>query len=69
MLDDISKKTPVLLKFKLSVRVIPFQNKFPTEIVNASTVKPFKALLDTNWTQPTNGCEFYTTTTGKGGLS
>ncbi len=36
-------------QYAFSVRSVPFWKKMPTEIVNASTVKSFKALLDSNW--------------------
>ncbi len=30
-------------------RAVPFRNKLPAEIANASSVKSFKALLDAHW--------------------
>ncbi len=37
------------LQYAFSVRAIPFWNKLPADIVNASLMKPFKTLLDANW--------------------
>ncbi len=36
-------------QFAFTIRAVPFWHKLPTEIVNASPVKPFKTLLDANW--------------------
>ncbi len=36
-------------QFAFTIRVVPFWNKLPAEIVNASSVKSFKALLDARW--------------------
>ncbi len=33
-------------QFAFTIRAVPFLNKLPAEIVNASSVKSFKALLD-----------------------
>ncbi len=32
-----------------TIRAVPFWNKLPAEIVYASSVKSFKALLDAHW--------------------
>ncbi len=36
-------------QFDFKSRAVPFWNKLPAEIVNASSVKSFKALLDAHW--------------------
>ncbi len=36
-------------QFAFAIRAVPFRNKLPAEIVNASSVKSFKALLDAHW--------------------
>ncbi len=36
-------------QFAFIIRAVPFWNKLPAEIVNASSVKSFKALLDARW--------------------
>ncbi len=36
-------------QFAFTIRAVPFRNKLPAEIINASSVKSFKALLDTHW--------------------
>ncbi len=36
-------------QFAFTIRAVPFGNKLPAEIVNASSVKSFKALLDARW--------------------
>ncbi len=36
-------------QFAFTIRAVPFCNKLPAEIVNASSVKYFKALLDALW--------------------
>ncbi len=36
-------------QFGFTIRAVPFWNKLPDEIVNASSVKSFKALLDARW--------------------
>ncbi len=36
-------------QFTFTIRAVPFWNKLPAEIVNASSVKSFKALLDARW--------------------
>ncbi len=36
-------------QFAFTIRAVPFWNKLPAEIVNASSVKSFKALLDARW--------------------
>ncbi len=33
----------------VTIRAVPFLNKLPVEIVNTSSVKSFKALLDARW--------------------
>ncbi len=35
-----------------TIRAVPFWSKRPAEIVNASSVKSFKALLDAHWQSP-----------------
>ncbi len=35
--------------FAFTIRAVPFWNKLQAEIVNASSVKSFKALLDAHW--------------------
>ncbi len=36
-------------QFTFTIRAVPFWNKLPAEIVNASSVKSFMALLDAHW--------------------
>ncbi len=36
-------------QFAFTIRAVPLLNKLPAEIVNASSVKSFKALLDAHW--------------------
>ncbi len=36
-------------QFAFTIRVVPFWNKLLAEIVNASSVKSFKALLGARW--------------------
>ncbi len=36
-------------QFTFTIRAVPFWYKLPAEIVNASSVKSFKALLDAYW--------------------
>ncbi len=36
-------------QFAFTIRVVPFWNKLPAEMVNASSVKFFKTLLDAHW--------------------
>ncbi len=36
-------------QFAFTIRAVPFWNKMPAEIVNSSSVKSFKALLDVHW--------------------
>ncbi len=36
-------------QFAFTFRAVPFWNKLPAEIINASSVKSFKALLDARW--------------------
>ncbi len=36
-------------QFAFTIRSVPFLNKLPAEIVNTSSVKLFKALLDGRW--------------------
>ncbi len=36
-------------QFAFTIRAVPFWNKLPAEIVNASSVKSFKTLLDAHW--------------------
>ncbi len=36
-------------QFAFTIRVVPFWNKLPAEIVNASSVKSLKTLLDDHW--------------------
>ncbi len=36
-------------RFAFTIRAVTFWNKLPAEIVNASSVKSFKALLDARW--------------------
>ncbi len=36
-------------QFAFTIRAVPFWNKLPAEIINASSVKSFKALLDARW--------------------
>ncbi len=35
--------------YKFHQQPVPFLNKLPTEVVNASSVKPIKTLLNANW--------------------
>ncbi len=36
-------------QFAYTIRAVPFWNKLQTEVVNASSVKSFKTLLDAHW--------------------
>ncbi len=36
-------------QFAFTIRAVPFWNKLPAEVFNASSVKSFKTLLDTHW--------------------
>ncbi len=36
-------------QFAFTIWAVPIWNKFPAEVVNASSVKSFKALLDARW--------------------
>ncbi len=36
-------------QFAFTIRAVPFWNKLPAEIINASSVKSFKTLLDAHW--------------------
>ncbi len=36
-------------QFEFTIRAVPFWNKLPAEIFNASSVKSFKTLLDAHW--------------------
>ncbi len=36
-------------QFAFTTRAVPFWNKLPAELVSASSVKSFKALMDARW--------------------
>ncbi len=36
-------------QFAFTIRAVQFWNKLPAEVINASSVKSFKALLDALW--------------------
>ncbi len=36
-------------QFAFTIRTVPFWNKLPAVIVNASSVKSYKTLLDAHW--------------------
>ncbi len=36
-------------QFTFTIRAVPFWNKLPAEVVNASSLKSFKTLLDARW--------------------
>ncbi len=41
-------------QFEFTIRAVPFWNKLPVEIVNASSAKYFKTRLDAHWRYPSN---------------